>query len=515
MSQGRTVLFVHNSITMALQQVIGMVSAFIIPRVLLSVYGSEINGFVVSVAQFISYFTLVEAGISGASVYALYKPLADRNIGTINSIISAAKRFYQTSGYIFLALVCLLAGLYPIFATTLELSAVQIILVVFALGIEGVLNFFTLSKYRVLLTASQKSYIISSAQILYTLLRILLIWGLAKIGCSIVMVEVAVVFAVFVRSWILYYYTRKHFPFVDYTADPDTESIKDRWNVLYLQLTVSALWGLPTILATIFTSLVEVSVFSVYNLVINGVRGILDIFSSGLAASFGDVIVRKQRKILKETTQQFEQTYYIVITVIYSAALLLILPFIKLYTINIEDANYILPTLAFLSVFNGLLYNLKSPQGMLVISAGMYRQTRWRSSIQALIAIIAGTFGAWHWGLYGIVGGVILSNIYRDIDLLFFIPKYVTKLSYKRSLRHMSLVLFTFFISSLIWFFYPLQITSAFEWIWKGSFVTFILLLWTLVTNYYLNPKNMRNIYQRVYMLVRHQFINRREKYAK
>lgn len=500
--KGRTELFLHNSVTMALQQIVAMATAFIIPRILLSVYGSEINGFIVSVTQFISYFVLVEAGISGASIYALYKPLAEHNIPAINGILSAAKKFYQTSGYIFLALVCLLALLYPIFAKTLKLTFWQISLVVFSLGTKGVLDFFTLSKYRVLLTASQKSYIISSAQMVYLFLNIVIVWTLAKLGFSIVTVQVAVVFSVFARSWILYYYTNRHFPYVDYTATPDKDSIKERWNVLYLQLLGSVQNALPIILATVFTSLKEVSVFSIYNLVLNGIAGILGIFISGLAASFGDVIARKQKKILKESTQQFEQTYYMLITVIYGVALMLILPFIKLYTTHITDANYILPWFGFICVLNGLLYHLKTPQGMLVISAGMYRQTRWQSTIQALIAAIGGLIGAYYWGLYGIIGGLILSNIYRDIDLLFFIPKYLTKLSYKRTLRHILLVLVTFGLVSIYWFIYPFQIHTIFQWFIYAVCSASILAVWTVATNYLINPKNMRQVYQRFKRLI-------------
>ena len=501
--KGRTELFFHNSVTMALQQVVAMVSAFVIPRVILSVYGSEINGFVVSVTQFISYFVLVEAGISGASIYALYKPLAEHNMPAINGILSAAKKFYQTSGYIFLALVCLLAVLYPVFAKTLQLSAWQIALVVFALGTKGVLDFFTLSKYRVLLTASQKSYVLSLAQILALVLNIVIIWSLAKLGYSIVTVEVAVVFSVFARSWVLYYYTTNHFPYVDYSAPPDKSSIKDRWNVLYLQLLGSVQSALPIILATVFTTLKAVSVFSIYNLVVNGVRGILDIFISGLAASFGDVIARKQKKILKESTQQFEQTYYMLITIVYSVALLLFQPFIRIYTANITDTNYFLPWFGFLCVLNGLLYNLKTPQGMLVISAGLYRQTRWQSTTQAVIAAVGGIIGAYCWGLYGIVGGLILANIYRDIDLLFFIPKNLTKLSYKRSLRHMLLSLFTFGLATAVWVLYPLPACSVWEWLMYAVGCTMVLSVWTVLSNYAINPKNMNQIYHRLKNLIK------------
>lgn len=500
--KGRTELFLHNSFMTALQQVVAMAAAFIIPRILMSVYGSEINGFIVSVTQFISYFVLVEAGISGASIYALYKPLADNNITAINSIVSAAKKFYQTSGYIFSALICLLAMLYPLFAKTLQLSFWQISLVVFALGTKGVLDFFTLSKYRVLLTASQKSYIIAFSQIVYWLLNVVIVWGLAKAGFSIVTVQVAVVFSVFARSWILYYYTKKHFPYVDYTAKPDKESIKDRWNVLYLQLLGSAQSALPIILATVFTSLIEVSVFSIYNLILSGIASIVGIFISGLAASFGDVIARKQIKILQDSTQQFEQAYYILITIVYSAALLLILPFIKLYTANITDADYILPWFGFICVLNGLLYNLKTPQGMLVISAGMYRQTRWQSTTQALIAAIGGIIGAYYWGLYGIIGGLMISNIYRDIDLLFFIPKHLTKLSYLRTLKHQFAVLVIFTVCALIWYLYPLTVDGVFDWIFKACIITPVIAVFTVSANFAADSKNMKDIFTRISKLI-------------
>ncbi|MBO4707556.1 MAG: hypothetical protein J5594_03230 [Elusimicrobiaceae bacterium] len=500
--KGRTELFLQNSFTMAMQQIVAMVSAFIIPRVLLTVYGSEINGFIVSVTQFISYFVLVEAGISGASIYALYKPLADNDIPAINGILSAAKKFYQTSGYIFLTLVCLLAILYPVFAKTLQLTAWQIALVVFSLGVKGVLDFFTLSKYRVLLTASQRSYVISCAQIVYWLLNILIVWGLAKLGFSIVTVEVAVVLSVFVRSFMLYYYTIRHFPFVDYSVSPNKKSIKERWNVLYLEVLGSVHSALPIVLATIFTSLIEVSIFSIYNLVLMGIESIFGIFGAGLGASFGDVIARKQRRVLKESTQQFEQFYYMLITIVYSAALLLILPFIQIYTRNITDANYLLPALGFVCVLKGLLHNLKTPQGMLVISAGMYRQTRWQSTTQALIATIGGAIGAYFWGLYGIVGGAILANIYRDIDLLFFIPKHVTKLSYVRTLRHIIPVFITFGLTSLIWFKYPLYINSVFDWMVYAIGIVLLLIMWTTSLNYIIDSKNMLQLFGRIKKLV-------------
>ena len=69
----RTKKFMYNTIATAAYQMIVMLVGFITPRILLQYYGSEINGLVSSINQFITYFSLVEAGIAGAAVYSLYK----------------------------------------------------------------------------------------------------------------------------------------------------------------------------------------------------------------------------------------------------------------------------------------------------------------------------------------------------------------------------------------------------------------------------------------------------------
>lgn len=96
----RTKKFVINSSTNAVLQIIMMVAGLITPRLILRYYGSEINGVISSITQFIAYFNLVEAGISGAAVYALYRPLAENDYTAINGILSAAKKFYLQAGWV-------------------------------------------------------------------------------------------------------------------------------------------------------------------------------------------------------------------------------------------------------------------------------------------------------------------------------------------------------------------------------------------------------------------------------
>ena len=158
---GRTRQFVQNSLVTAVLQAVTMLSGFVVPRVMLSFYGSEINGLVTSVTQFIACFNLVEAGISAAAIYSLYEPLARRDVRAINGVIVAARNFYNKTGYIFVSLTLGFACLYPFIVSTEALSRLEVGALVLIMGVNGALEFFTLAKYRVLLTADQKTWGIS------------------------------------------------------------------------------------------------------------------------------------------------------------------------------------------------------------------------------------------------------------------------------------------------------------------------------------------------------------------
>ncbi len=461
----RTEKFLRNSASTALLQVITMASGFIIPKVMLIVYGSEINGLVSSITQFINYFMLVEAGLSAAVVYSLYKPLAEKDYSKISSIVTAAKNFYNSSGYIFVILTIALSICYPFFITTTTLTTIEVGILVLVLGVSGTLEFFTLAKYRAILTADQKVYVISLASIIAVITNTTVIVVLSYLNVNIVLVRAVALLSVFLRSYILYFFVKKYYSYLNYNAVPNNEALNKRWDALYLQILGAVQNGAPIILATLFTDLKMVSVYVIYNLVISGVNAILNIFMSGVSATFGDLIVRKEHLRLQKAYNDFELMYYLLIAGVYGVTFVMIMPFILLYTQGVTDTNYNLPWIGFLMVLNGLMYNIKTPQGMMVISAGLYKETKWQTTMQALILVIFGIILGKIYGLYGILIASVLSNIYRDIDLVYFIPKYVTKLSKKITVYRMIAVCILVLIVYCISLFINVEINNFFIWI--------------------------------------------------
>lgn len=88
-----------------------------------------------------------------------------------------------------------------------------------------------------------------------------------------------------------------------------------------------------------------------------------------------------------------------------------------------------MPILGVLFCVNGLLFSVKTPQGMMVIAAGQYKETKIQTTIQGAILVIGGVLftGVFGWGLYGVVIAAIFSNLYRTIDFVIYIEKNVVK----------------------------------------------------------------------------------------
>lgn len=437
----RTQKFALNSLTSMISQIVVMAAGMITPRLMIATYGSEMNGLVSSLNQFILYITLVEAGIGGAAIYSLYKPLAEQDHGGISSILVAAKKSYRQAGYIFSAGIFILAVVYGFLSNAESVSFGTIFTLTIILGINGCFDFFFLAGDRVLLTADQRNYVISFATIINTVIRTLIICVMAAHRMNILILYGSASSLVLIKAGIIVCYSRNNYSYIDTNAQPDTNAMEKRWEVIYQQILGIVQTGAPTVLATILLNLVSVSIYSIYNMVISGINGVLSIFISGLPAGFGDLIARNENTTLRKTVSEFEVAYYYILSIVYGLAFTLIMPFVSVYTRGLSDANYYYPLLGAVIVLNGLLYNIKTPQSMLIVSAGMYKETRWRVTIQGLIIVVFGAIGGQLAGMVGIMLGSCLSNLYRTIDVLFFTPKYITNASPLKSIFRMILVI--------------------------------------------------------------------------
>lgn len=501
---GRTGNFIKNAAGAALLQIVNMACGMITPRFMLVAYGSQLNGLVSSITQFLSTLAIVEAGLGAVAQQSLYKPLHDQDEARVSAIVSAARIAYHQVGYIFSALAITLSFLYPVFAKVEELSYFTVVALVLVLAMHSVISFFVVSKYRVLFQADQKVYVLSLAQIIMRVFNTICIIVLATRRIHILVLRLVVTGSVVIQAVILWRYARKHYAYIDYKAPPEKSAFKQRWDALYTAILGSAQSSAPGIILTLVVALESVSVYSVYNMVFGALMGILGVFTSGVNASFGSLLQSKDRDKAPRVYAEFENAYYVFIAIIYTVAMVMIAPFVKLYTTGITDTDYLLPGLGFLFAVNGLMYNLKTPQGMMVQAAGLFKKTRWQNTTQAAILIIGGFILGDLFGIYGVIIASILSNLYRVIDLLFFIPKNVLHClpygSIRRVLIMLTCSILLYIVAEQIIPIFPIE--SYFDWVILAVPVTLIVSACILTVDFICERKNFLRLANRMLIIL-------------
>lgn len=499
----RTKLSVYNTIAAVLLQVVTMAVNLVLPQVMVRVYGSSVNGLVTSIRQFITYLGFIEAGLAGAAIYALYKPLADKDNGRISGVISAANRFYNIAGFVFSAMIVITTFIYPMFTSGQGISGLKIAALIIIIGASGSLEFFAVGKYKVLFTADQKSYVISCINSGAIAINALIIIFMAGRHYDIVTVQAFALISFVVRSLLYAAYGRIKYSHLNFKAPPINEALDKRWDSLIIQILGVITTATPIVATSLLCGFKEASVFSIYNMVFASVLALLTTFNNGLSAIFGDILAKQETEILQRAYKQYEYLYYGLLTWGFGCAAILIMPFIEVYTRRFTDAVYIRPSVAALFILLGILYNIKTPQGMLLISAGLYKETRIQALIQTLINVIVSFGLAPFLGITGVVIGSILSNLYRDIDLIFFIPKTVTKMKPKATIIRVARLAVLFSISVFpVLLFIDLKPKNLLMWFIYSIPVS----IWTLVVvaggNIIMERKTASEVFSRVRTLI-------------
>lgn len=91
----RTNKLIKNTISSLILQIVTIFTGFVIPKLILESYGSEVNGLLNSITQFLSIIAFLELGVGAVVQSALYKPLAENNISKLNEIYASAQKFFS------------------------------------------------------------------------------------------------------------------------------------------------------------------------------------------------------------------------------------------------------------------------------------------------------------------------------------------------------------------------------------------------------------------------------------
>lgn len=415
----------YNTVSSLIFQLTTIICGFILPRLILNAFGSEVNGLVNSITQFLGVISFLELGVGAVVQSALYKPLAEKNQEDVSKIISSANKFFTRLGQILLIYVIALVIFYPQFAGK-NFGFIYTATLIVTISISSFAQYFFGIVNRLLLTADQRGYIQYNAQTLAVVCNTAACFILIRVGCSIQIVKLTTSLIYLLQPFLIYLYVRHHYS-IDRKIKYIKEPIPQKWNGIAQHVAAVILDGTDTIVLTLFATLSDVSIYSVYFLVVKGVKQLFMSMTNGITSLIGELWAKQEIKELNKTFSWTEWVIHTGTTFVFGLTAILIVPFVRVYTLGIHDANYIQPLFAALIVAANAGHCLRLPYNIIILAAGHYKQTQNNYIIAAILNIVVSIVTVKAWGLIGVAIGTLVAMGYQTVWMAVYDSRNLIK----------------------------------------------------------------------------------------
>ena len=418
----RKKLLAKNTVASLLAQITALVCGFILPRQFLQYFGSEVNGLVNSITQFLGVISFLELGVGAVVQSSLYKPLADDDKPQVSRVIVSANKFFRRLAQILLAYVLILIAVYPLI-TNQNFGYLYTATFIAAISISSFAQYYFGIVNSLLLNADQRGYIQYNAQTITVLLNTLVCAIMIKFGGSVQMVKLTTSLIYLARPLVLRIYVNRKYK-IDWKIQYDEEPIKQKWNGVAQHVAAVVLDGTDTIVLTLLSTLSNVSIYSVYFMVIKGVKTLFLSMTSGIQSLLGELWAKQELDELRDTFGWSEWCIHTGTTYVFACTAALIVPFVRVYTAGINDANYIQPAFAILLTLANAMHCLRLPYNIMVLAAGHYKQTQKNYIVAATINIVLSVLTVKAWGLIGVAIGTLAAMAYQTVWLAIYDSKH-------------------------------------------------------------------------------------------
>ena len=491
-----------NTVSSLALQVVSVICGFILPRLILETFGSDVNGLVNSITQFLGVITLLDLGVGAVVQSALYKPLADNDTNMISKIYVSANKFFRRLAEILLVYVVLLMIFYPMLVNK-SFGHMYTALLIAAICISSFAQYYFGIVNSLLLNADQRGYIQYVAQIITLILNTFACYIIIKLGASIQIVKLTTSLIFLLRPLFLVFYVKKHYSIdkkITYTEEP----IKQKWNGMAQHFASYVLNGTDNIVLTMFSTLGNVSIYSVYNVVIIGVKNALLSVTNGFQSLIGEMLAKKETMKLNAFFGFVEWFLHTGTTLVFGCTGVLIVDFVRVYTYGINDADYIQPLFAVLITIANAGHCLRLPYNILILAAGHYKQTQSNYIIAMILNIVVSIATVKMWGLVGVAIGTLIAMAYQTVWMAKYDSKNIICWPFKNFLKQCGVDAITVIIASLATFKIPILSVSYVSWFLLAIEAFGIWLIISIVINTIFYRERVLSIFIRV----KRRFVN-------
>lgn len=427
----RSINSMRNAIIAVIMNIIIILIGFVSQKIFIEILGTEYLGINGLFTNLISMLGIVELGIGSAITYNLYKPIADKNIEKIKSLM----QFYKIS-YRIISIIILIIGLFIVPFLNLivgETTIKENIVYIYIMFLIDVIASYLLTYKRAILYADQKTYIVNIIHIIYLiLLNAIQILILITTKNYILYLVVKIIFRI-LENIIITFISNRRYPYIKEkdAKKLEKDTVKDIYTkikgLIYHKIGGFIVLGTDNIIISSFLGISEVGFYSNYNLIIQALNNLFSQVFSSITASVGNLLVENRKKQAYKIYRKMLFLNSWIFAFASAGIICIIEPFIKIWI----GEEFILPFgVLIVLVINFYIQGMRKTSNTFKEAAGIFYEDRYVPIIESAINIVASVVLVKVMGLAGIFLGTIISTV-----VLFFYsyPKFVYKPLFNRN----------------------------------------------------------------------------------
>lgn len=401
---------------------------FVLRTVFIAHLGDTLNGVNALYTSILSVLSMAELGIGTALNYSLYKPVAGKDYETIKSYMRFYKKAYRIIGIVIAVVGLLISPFLPWLVKQPEgVTLRDLTLYYYIFLFNTVSSYFVAYKYS-LVNAEQKNYIQTN---------ILTVTKMITVSLQIIVILVTGNFYIYlltaagvelIQKIFVSIYLNRRYPYlkdkeVRRLSKEETGEIASKTKALvFHKVGDVARLQTDSMIISGFINVTITGFVDNYNMVLNSIANVVNIFFNSVLSSFGNLIATESR----ERQYQLFKVYRFAACWIYGFTAvgfsLLLTPFIILWQGEGRTLAYTVVICILIDFyFKGeriVLSNFKT-------AAGVFEQDKYLALIQGVVNLIISIVLVQRIGLVGVYIGTIVSGLIANITKPVIIYKVI------------------------------------------------------------------------------------------
>lgn len=286
---------------------------------------------------------------------------------------------------------------------------------------------------------------------------------------------------------------------IDYNIVYEEEPIKQKWNGIAQHIAYYVTNNTDTIVLSFFSTLENVAIYSIYNLIVNGIKQMVLTLNAGIQPLFGNLLALNKIDELKMKFSEFEWRIHTIVTFLFSCVAVLIVPFISVYTSGINDAEYYQPLFALCLTFAQAAYCIRLPYNTMVNAAGHYKQTQISAIIEMVLNLSITIVLVFKYGLIGVAIGTLVALTYRTIYLACYLSRNIINYNFYHFIKNILVDILECCIILFLFSFVSNTCNNYLEWFYLSLKAVLISGMVIYVVNYFSYRKNLTSFINTIF----------------